>query len=361
MRLLCLFLLTPSLAVAAGFGVAPTVPVDAADRTPGVVVAVHGSTYVLQIGDEPAVAAGTVLQVYRRLPSPRGAAPYRSAELWWDVGRLSVSSIADGVAIATQVAGPRIALPTGLDESGAPSDRVQVGDLVRTTGAVAVRPLRSRVVFDAAALFAPEGTAPSETGRAHLARWAAGVKRIEGPVEVRVRTRLRELGVVAPDLSRSVSATRDAPEGPVAGDPVTPVMDLYSPSAAPAELPPARAVHVVEARHDAEPETFQYLDPISLAHKRAEAVADVIAAAVGLDREAVLVTVVALPQVAAHEDAPGHDRGGDQVWILAGDLEWVTPPPVRKRVEPRESPKSEEDASREDRGAFERAPPKDVG
>ncbi len=340
---------TPASAVE--FGAAPEAPT--AEREPGVVVAVHGSTYVLELGSEPAIGVGTVLQVYRRLPSARGLAAYRDASLWWEVGRLSVSSVDGGIATATQVAGPPVPLPAGLDESGAPAERVQVGDSVRTTGAVTDRRPRSRVVFPVADLFAPEAVRPNDDGAEALARWARGVKAIEGPVEVRVRTRLRELGVAAPDVNRSVSAARDAAAGPVPGEPVTPVIDLDAPSVAPREPPPPRVVHVVEPGGDGV-ETYQYLDPVTLAQRRAEAVADVVAATAGLDRSAVLVTVVPLPELTAHEDAPGYEGGGDSVWILAGGLEWEEPAPPKPKVEP--APAKREPAGDRKRRPFERIP-----
>ncbi len=348
-----LALAVPSTAAAVEFGAAPEPPT--AEREPGVVVAVHGPTYVVRVGAEPAIGAGTVLQVYRRLPSARGAAPYRDAVLWWEVGRLSVTSVDAGVAVATQIAGPPVALPDGLDESGAPADRVQVGDSVRTTGAVTDRRPRSRVVFPVAELFSPEGTRPTDEGRAAIARWAKGLKAIEGPVEVRVRTRLRELGVVGPDIDRSVSITRDAGEGPVPGDPVTPIIDLHGAAVGPSEVSPARVVHVVEPGEDGV-ETYQYLDPVTLSQHRAAAVADLVAAAAGLEREAVLVTVVPLPELTAHEDAPGYDRGGDVVWILAGAIDWEEPAPPKPAVDPAPAEEPERPADRP-RRPFERLPP----
>lgn len=351
-----LSLLAAGPAIAAGVGGPPTP--SAEEREPGIVLAAHGDTYIVQVGSEPAVGAGTVLQVYRRLPSRRGVARYREATLWWEVGRLAVASVADGMAIATQVSGPPIPMPAGLDESGAPAERVQIGDAVRTTGAVGDRRPRSRVVFPVGELFSPEDTKPTDEGRSSIAHWVRGVKRIEGPVEVRVRTRLRELGSVGPDLSRSVSASNDAGEGPVPGDAVTPIVDLYAEAASPSEAPPAHVVHVVEPGETVE--TYQYLDPVTLAHRRGESIADLVAAATGLERDAILVTVVPLPVLTAHEDAPGYDQAGDAVWILAGDLEWAEPEEEKPPVTPESKPAVPTPDLDKPRLHFERLPPGEV-
>ena len=56
---LCLVLALPTPALAADVGLVLSSPDP--EREPGVVVAVHGETYVVQLGEEPAVGEGTLL------------------------------------------------------------------------------------------------------------------------------------------------------------------------------------------------------------------------------------------------------------------------------------------------------------
>ena len=117
------------------------------EREAGTVVAIHGPELVLDLGDEPAVAPGTVLQAWRRLPDVRGTAAYRSRGQWFQVAELTVVQVEGGVAVARRTADPWEPFPAYLDESGAPADRVHVGDRIRTTGAVGDRPVETRVTF----------------------------------------------------------------------------------------------------------------------------------------------------------------------------------------------------------------------
>ena len=182
----------------------------AEERVAGTVVAISGETYVVALGDEPGVSAGTILQAWRRLPSPRGSAAYRQAASWWDVGRLTVHSVADGVAVASWAGPPDQPLPSGLDESGVPADRIQVGDRVRATAALGQRPGDVRVAFALADLFGPADVELAGGGQALFGRWLKGLRSIEGPIEVEVHPRLAELGEIGPDLSRELSLDGDA-------------------------------------------------------------------------------------------------------------------------------------------------------
>ena len=334
-------------------------PATAADRAAGTVVSISGETYVVDLGGEPAVSPGAVLQAWRQLPSARGTADYRDAAVWWDVGRLTVRSVADGVAVATWSGPPDLPLPDGLDESGVPADRVQVGDRVRATAAVGERPGDVRVSFALADLFGPADVALASGGQAHFGRWLRGLRTIEGPIEVEVHPRLAELGEASPDLSRELSLDGDVPFGPAPGDGVVPVEGLYEGAPAVASIPAAREVMVVEPGPSG-PDVWRYLDPISLAHRRGEQVAAALTAHLQLPPGSILVRVV--PRPAVREDlartAPGYDTVGDQLRILATAIDWAEPvePPARKKVEPEEGQEEESDDKDRRRRILEKPP-----
>ena len=339
---------------------APTA--SATDRVAGTVVAISGETYVVDLGGEPGVSPGTVLQAWRRLPSARGTAAYRDAAVWWDVGRLTVRSVADGVVVASWAGPPEDPLPSGLDESGVPADRIQVGDRVRATAAVGERLGDVRVTFAVADLFGPTDVELVEGGRALFGRWLRGLRSIEGPIEVEVHPRLVELGEVGPDLSRELSLDGDAPFGPAPGDPVVPVEGLYEGVPAPVIVPDSREVLVVGSGASG-PDVWRYLDPISLARRRGEQVAAALSAHLELPPGSVLVHVVPRPPV--REDlvrtAPGYDAVGDQLRILATGIEWSEPgeEPARRRVEP-ESQGDEKRSDKDRRRRILEKPPEEI-
>lgn len=338
-------------------------PASADDRLAGTVVSISGETYVVELGDEPGVSPGTVLQAWRRLPSARGTATYRDVATWWDVGRLTVRSVSDGVAVATWSGPPDQPLPSGLDESGVPADRVHVGDRVRATAAVGQRPGDVRVAFALADLFGPADLELAGGGQALFGRWLKGLRSIEGPIEVEVHPRLAELGETMPDLSREMSLDGDAPFGPAPGDPVVPVEALYEGAPSPALVPDAREVLVV-SRGAGEPDVWHYLDPVSLARRRGEQVAAALSAHLELPPGSVLVRVVPHPtiQEGLVRDAPGYDVSGEQLRILATGIHWSEPvdEPVRRRVkeQPKEDEQGSEDKDRR-RRILER-PPEDI-
>jgi hypothetical protein len=325
-------------------------PATASDRVAGTVVAISGETYVVDLGGEPPVSPGTILQAWRQLPSARGTGAYRDSAVWWDVGRLTVRSVSDGLAVAVWSGPADEPMPFGLDESGVPGELVQVGDRVRATAAVGERPRDVRVTFALADLFGPADRELGSGGQALFDRWLRGLESVEGPIEVEVHPRLAELGEVGPDLSRDLSLDGDLPFGPAPGDGVVPVEGLYEGAPAPVPVPDAREVMVVE-RGASGPDVWRYLDPISLARRRGEHIAAALSAHLRLPPEAVLVRVV--PRPAVREDlartAPGYDTTGDQLRILATAIQWAEPvdEPVRRKVEPVEE--SEEEAEDKDR------------
>ncbi len=328
-----LALAAPGTAAADGGGVA------------GTVVAIEGDTYVLELGDESGrVSVGSVLQVYRRLPSVRGTAAYRGDAIWWEVGTLTVAGIGDGVAVATY-AGAGQPMPAGLDESGAPADRVHVGDKVRANGAIGARPAKVRVAFAQADLFDVEATELEGEGAAMMAEWLRGLKSIEGPIEVEVHPRIEELGSAPPDLSRQLSLGADEPFGPAPGTPAVPVEGLYEGAPEPVAIPDGREVLVVDEA-DGKPDVWHYLDPVTLAQRRGERVRDALAAHLEVDAGAIVVRVVPRPTT-AHDMAaktPGYDTPEDQIRIYATAIEWAEPPPKR-RPQPKieeEEPKGED-------------------
>ncbi len=298
-------------------------------REAAVVVAVHGDLLVLESGAEPGLGPGAILSVYRRLPSARGSAPYRDAAIWWDVGRVRVLQVGPEGAVATWHGPPRTPVPAGLDESGAPADRVQVGDRARATGSVGERVRDVRVTFARGDLFEPHDERLGGAGAAHLAAWLAGLRSMDGPLRVEVHARLEELGPEAPDLERLISAENDAPFGPAPGTATVPVDRLYEAPVEAASPPPAgREVVIVEAGERG-PERWHYLDPLSLAEQHGRDVAGALAARLKIEPSLVSVTVVPRGTWSEGEALAGYDTPGDQIRILAAGLEWAEPPPPR--------------------------------
>ncbi|MCP4870111.1 MAG: hypothetical protein GY898_15485 [Proteobacteria bacterium] len=329
----------------------------------GTVVSIDGETYVVDLADETSVSVGSVLQVYRRLPGPRGTAAYRESALWWEIGKLTVAGMGEGVAVATY-SGAGTPLPAGLDESGAPADQVHVGDRVRATAAVAQRPAPVRVTFALRELYGPEDLTLQGEGAAMMAEWLRGLRSIEGPISVEVHPRIAELGDAPPDGSRELSLTADAPFGPAPGEPTVPVEGLYEDAPKPTRLPDGREVMVVDNR-DGKPDVWHYLDPVTLAARRGEKVAEALAAHLGVDPGTILVRVVPRPTSAydlAHK-TPGYDAPEDQIRILATGIDWSDPPPKRRRSKPKveEEPAGEEEVPKvRRRRLLEKVPPEDV-
>lgn len=328
MRLLIALLLIPSLAQA-----------DEVRRA-AVVTALHGDLVVLDPGEEPGVGPGAVLTVWRQLPSARGTADYRKAALWWEVATIRVDSVGEHGAVARVFGPPSQPLPAALDESGAAPDQVHIGDLARATGAVAQRAGDVRVSFARKDLFDVEEADLDGPGEEVLSEWLRGLKSMEGPIRVEVHPEIEEMGVVGPDLARSLSADGDAPFGPAAGEPVVPVDELYEGAPRPVVVPPAREVLVVHGK-GGKPDTWRYLDPVSLAERQGQAIAQALAGRLGIDKALVSVAVVPRP---VHEDVgqlPGYDAPGDQVRIVARGIEWAKPPPKRPRsTKPKKDPEA---------------------
>lgn len=333
----------------------------ATERVAGTVVAIAGEAYVVDLGEEEGVSPGTVLLAFRQLPSPRGSAEFRGAAIWWDVGRLTVRSLGDGVAVATW-GGPAAApLPAGLDESGAPPERVQVGDRVRVTAAIAEMPVPVRVSFSLADLFTGADVALEGDGAGLMRHWLSGLRSVEGPIEVEVHARIEELGETAPDLSRELSLDDDAPFGPAPGEPVVPVEALYEGAPEPAEVPPGREVFVIDGGEGG-PEVWRYLDPVTLARRRGEQVAAALSAHLGLPPAAVLVRVVprATPAGGLAGGVPGYDEPGEQIRIVAPSIDWVEPEPVPEPARARKKDAEDGSPVRPHRRRLLERPPEDV-
>ena len=330
----------------------------AEERVAGTVVAIDADLVVIELGDEPAVAQGSVLKAWRRLPSTRGSAPYRASGLWWEVAELTVIQVGDGVAVARRTGDPLTAVPAALDESGAAAEQVHIGDRVRATGAVGERSVGVRVTFPREELFGEADVEFPEHGAATMKHWLRGLSSMELPITVEVHARMEELGGEAPDLSRSMSADDDAPYGPSPGEPVVPVDGLDGSVALPAEPPPAHEVMVVDrVARDGQPDVWRYLDPVTLARRRGARVAGALANHLGIDPDLVLITVVPRGQSASYPHAIGYDRPGDQIRILAAGIEWEDPGPA-PRPKPRttEKPVGEEEDQPRRRRLLERMP-----
>jgi len=315
-------------------------PALAEERVAGTVVAIQGDLLMVELGDEPAVAPGTVLQAWRRLPDARGTASYRDAALWFEVAELTVVQISDDVAVARRTGDPQEPIPVDLSESGAPATSVLIGDRVRTTGAVAIRPVETRVTFDRADLFGEADFDFPDAGRENFAAWLRGLSSMDLPITVEVHGRFQELGAELPDSSRALSAEQDAPFGPAPGEPVVPVDGLHDPVALPVRPPRGDEVLVVDAVNpDGTVDAWRYLDPVTLAHRRGQRVADALANHLDLPPGAVTVRVVPRGISAAYPTARGYDRPGDQVRILSGGMDWSPPAaiPAPKPVRPAES------------------------
>jgi hypothetical protein len=302
---------------------------EPAPRQAAEIVAVHGEMLILEPGDEPGLGAGSILSVYRRLPSSRGTAEYRQAAIWWDVGRIRVLRVGPDGAVATWHGPPPSPVPVGLDESGAAPDRMHVGDRARATGAVGERARDVRVTFAREDLFATHDEHLNATGTKHLGTWLEGLKSMDGPIRVEVHARLPELGHEAPDLDRLISAENDAPFGPAPGTPTVPADRLYESPAISVSPPPAGRELVVVESTSKGPERWHYLDPITLAEQHGQDVASALAARLGLEPALVSVTVVPRGTWPEGEQVVGYDHPGDQVRILASGMSWAKPVPKR--------------------------------
>jgi len=325
-----------------------------ADSEAGHVVAIDKESYVLELADEVDVVPGSILQVYRRLPSARGTAAYRGRAVWWPVGSVRVVNTGDGLGIAVLEDGPSEPLPAGLEESGVAADVIQIGDRVRATGAVGERPTPVRVTFARAALFGSGDVALPESGDALLREWLRGLKTMDGPIEVQVHARLRELGVEAPDTRRSMSAEVDAPFGPSPGQPTTPVEALYARPVRPHKVAPGRDVLVVDS-DKGKPTTWHYTDPVTLARRQGELIASALATKLGRSQDIIRVTVVPRPAVMASPEVPGYDGTADQIRILATAIDWAEPPPEKKKKK-KQKTKQPEDGKKRKRRLLERTP-----
>ncbi|HCP45201.1 MAG TPA: hypothetical protein DIU15_04125 [Deltaproteobacteria bacterium] len=329
-------------------------PSAQAESEAGHVVAIDSESYVLDLADEVEVVPGSILQVYRRLPSARGTAAYRSHALWWPVGSLRVINTGEGLGVAVLEAGPKEPLPAGMEESGAAADLIQIGDRVRATGAVGERPTPVRVTFARSALFGTGDIALPESGDALLREWLRGLKTMDGPIEVQVHTRLRELGVEPPDIRRTMSAQQDAPFGPAPGQPTTPVDALYARPTRPHKVAPGRDVLVVD-EHDGKPSTWHYTDAVTLARRQGELIASALATKLGRSQDVIRVTVVPRPAVMPSPDVPGYDGTNDQIRILATAIDWAEPPPEKKKKQQQQK-KQPEDGKKRKRRLLERTP-----
>jgi hypothetical protein len=311
------------------------VAVHAEERVAGTIVAVQGDLLVVELGEEPGVGPGTVMQAFRQLPAARGTAAYRDAGVWFEVAELTVVQVADGVAIARRTGDPGEPVPADLDETGAPPEEVWVGDRVRTTGAVALRPVEVRVTFDRADLFGEADFDLPEPGRAHLAGWLRGLRSMDLPITVEVHGRFQELGQEPVDMGRALSADQDAPFGPAPGESVIPVDGLHGVDLLPSRPPSGDEVIVVDAvRPDGTVDAWRYLDPVTLAHRRGRRVAEALAVHLDLPPEAVTVRVVPRGISASYPSAAGYDRPGDQVRILSGGIDWSPPDPFPRPAAP---------------------------
>ncbi|MEE2828765.1 MAG: hypothetical protein VX498_06235 [Myxococcota bacterium] len=341
----------------------------------GTVIAVDpaGQVYTVDLGDELA-SRGSILQVYRRLPAKRGTAAYRSSVVWWEVGQLTVQAVGNGLAIASWSAEPSSPVPAELEESGAPGDLVLVGDRVRATGGIAARPAKIRVTFARSDLFESGGTELGEEGTEFLATWLEGLESMEGPIEVEVHAQLEAMGTRS-NTGTSAESRKDYPVGPTLDRPTTPSEDLFEETRRGAEVPEAREVLVV-GQHAGKAEVWHYVDPIRLARRQGDRIADALAAHLRIDPEEVLVHVVPrrLREKGSNDlDVPGYEALTDQVRILATGISYVQPeaegdqrrPEVRPRRRPRqpavEQPRPQREQPRRRRRRLLERPPEVSG
>jgi hypothetical protein len=226
-----------------------------------------------------------------------------------------------------------------MDESGAPPDLVQVGDRIRTSGAVAERDSEARVDFPRGAFFGPADASLGSSGESALRGWLRGLRRIEGPVFVEVHASMQELGRERLDVDQAVSASRDAPFGPSPATPVTPVAGLWQDSVSrdAVSAPPGRDLRVVEPGSGSAG-TFHYLDPFTLAQRQGQRVAEALAAHLSIPAGSIAVRVVphALPAEGESEAIPaGYAGAAERIRIVARAIDWSEPAPEPKlRAEP---------------------------
>jgi hypothetical protein len=296
------------------------------ERAGRVVAAADGGVYIVDLGDE-VVSPGSILQVYRRMPSPRGSADYRSAVVWWEVGQLTVTAVGGRTAVASGQTPARIALPPELEESGAPSGVVLIGDRVRATGGVGVRPASVRVTFARSDLF-DQGEADFGTeGRAFFKSWLNGLKSMEGPIQVEIYPTIEGLPETAGlRVGGNGGRDRDYPIGPSTDRRISPSDDLFEATLAGVQIPESRELLVVNA-HEGKADTWHYVDPVRLALRQAQGLATSLATALRLAPESISVRVVPRSVSSGGEvhDVPGYEAEAEQVRILASAIEYVQP------------------------------------
>ena len=323
-----------------------TVPIPQPLRA-GTVVAVDdsGDVYTIALGDEVA-SVGSILQVYRRLPGERGTAPYRSSSVWWEIGQLTVTATSGHTAVATGEADPPIPLPSKVDESGAPAGTILIGDRVRATGGVGPRPSPVRVTFARSALFSFGEEQLGEDGTKFFRSWLRGLRSMEGPIQVEVRPFIEGLsGIEARQTSEAQRNRRnkDYPIGPSQESGTVPSSDLYEESEPGVQLPESRELLVVES-FEGEADTWHYVDPVRLAQRQGERIAEALAAYLRIPSREVLVRVIprSASVGASLYHVPGYEEEGEQVRIVATAIDYKQPD-----IEPEERR----------RRAAERAPP----
>lgn len=293
----------------------------------GTVVAIDttGEVYTVDLGDE-IVSLGSILQVYRRLPAARGTAAYRNDVVWWEVGQLTVTAVGGRLAVAAWSAEPIEPIPTELEESGAPASSILIGDRVRATGGIGARPAPVRVTFTRSDLFAAGEAGLGESGTEFLTSWLAGLRAMSGPIEVEVHPQIEALGTRSGSADATGERNRDYPIGPSLDRPTRPSPDIYEKTVGGAAIPEGREVLVVGA-HDGQADTWHYVDPIRLARRQGDRIADALAAYLQIDPSSILVRVVPRPlsTSGSHDEVPGYESQGDQIRILAASIEYEQP------------------------------------
>jgi hypothetical protein len=141
--------------------------------------------YHVRIDGLSGVRDGSVLVAFRRVPSARGAAPFREDPVWLESGRLQVLAVGNGWATARQILGTPHPLLPSLDADGLPLERICIGDRVVDAGQVGLSDHRVIGRFDLELLFGPGGDALVDGGREALAMWLSRFA-VDGAIQVDV-------------------------------------------------------------------------------------------------------------------------------------------------------------------------------
>jgi hypothetical protein len=164
-------------------------------------------------------------------------------------------------------------------------------------------------------------------GSAFFRSWLDGLKSMEGPIQVEIYPAidgLHESAVLR--LSGNDGRDRDYPIGPSADRRVAPSDDLFKSTVSGSQVPQSRELLVVNS-YEGNADTWHFVDPVRLAQRQADRLAQALAASLRIPSKRIAVRVVPRSVSTGGEahDVPGYESETEQVRILASAIEYVQP------------------------------------